>query len=95
MGFVRTILPVVLTSADAGLQEYELAPDATSVAVCPAHVETGGTETTGIGLIVTVTCAVAVQPFRTPVTVYVVVDAGLALTEEPVVALNPVAGLHV
>ena len=48
----------------------------------------------GGGLTVTVTCAVAVHPFDVPVTVYVVVEAGVAVTDEPVVLLNPVAGLQ-
>jgi hypothetical protein len=88
-------LPVEFTSADAGLHTYELAPEATIVAPCPAHTETGGTVTTGEGLTVTVTCVEAVHPFKSPTTVYVAVEVGLAVTEEPVVALNPVAGLQV
>jgi hypothetical protein len=55
----------------------------------------GETVITGIGLTVTVTCAVAVHPRASPVTVYVVVEVGLAVTDEPVVALNPVAGDHI
>jgi hypothetical protein len=46
-------------------------------------------------LTVTVTCAVAVQPLAVPVTVYVIVEEGLAETLAPVVALRPVAGDHV
>jgi len=47
-------------------------------------------------LTVTVTCAVAVQPLASvPVTVYVVVEEGLAETLAPVVVLSPVAGDHV
>ena len=46
-------------------------------------------------LTVTVTCAVAVQPLASvPVTVYVVVEEGLAETLAPVVLLSPVAGDH-
>jgi hypothetical protein len=54
----------------------------------------GETVTTGTGFTVTVTCAVAVQPSASPVTVYVVVEFGVAVTVEPVAELNPVAGLH-
>src|ERR1700752_3997221 len=56
----------------------------------------GGVEavTTGIGFTVTVTCVVAVQPSVLPVTVYVVVEVGLAVTVEPMLALKLVAGLH-
>ena len=34
------------------------------------------------------------HPVAVPITVYVVVVVGLAITDEPVVLLNPVAGLH-
>ena len=47
----------------------------------------------GGGFTMTVTCAV--HPPGVPVTVYVVVVVGDAVTEEPVVALKPVAGVHV
>ena len=67
-----------------------------SVVDCPAQIVAGGeTVTTGRGLIVTVTCAVAVHPLLfVPVTIYVVVEVGDAVTGEPVVALSPVAGVH-
>ena len=56
----------------------------------------GETVTTGIGLIVTVTCAVAEHPFTSvPVTIYVVVDDGFAVTDEPIVLLRLVGGLQV
>ena len=51
--------------------------------------------TTGKGFTVTVTVAVFTQPLLlVPVTVYVVVAAGLAVTDVPVDADRPVAGLH-
>ena len=79
-----------------GLHEYVFAPLAVSVVFCPVQiVMLGETVTTGIGLMVTVTCAVAEHPFTSvPVTIYVVVDDGFAVTEEPVVALNAVDGLQ-
>ena len=43
---------------------------------------------------VTVTCAVAVHPFVVPVTVYVVVEAGFAVTLEPVELLKEEDGDH-
>ena len=54
-----------------GLQVYVLAPPAVSVTELPVHTAAGVlTVTTGSGLIVTVTCAVAVQPLASvPVTV--------------------------
>ena len=62
---------------------------------CPAQVEDGGvTETIGEGLTTTVTCADAVHPFKFPVTVYVVVVSGLALTLAPVGELNDHQGDH-
>lgn len=54
----------------------------------------GETVTAGNGLTVTVACAVAVQPLRSPVTVYVVVDNGEAVTLEPIEELNVDDGLH-
>jgi uncharacterized lipoprotein YbaY len=44
---------------------------------------------------VTVAFAEVVPHDPTPVTVYVVVVVGVAVTVAPVVALNPVAGVHV
>ena len=55
----------------------------------------GVTVTTGSGFTVTVTCVVAVQPLLSvPVTVYVVVEDGFAVTGEPVVALRFVEGVQ-
>jgi hypothetical protein len=85
----------VTFNEEDGLHEYVLAPLAVKVVDWPLHIVTGGeTETTGSGLTVTVTCADAVHPVTDPVTVYVVVVSGLAVTVEPLVLLNPVAGLH-
>jgi hypothetical protein len=45
---------------------------------------------------VTVPCPVEEQPLASvPVTVYVIVVFGFAVTDEPVVALNAVEGVHV
>src|SRR5262245_53259939 len=55
-------------------------------------MEAGATVMTGWLAIVTVTCAVAVHPSASPVTVYVIVDVGVAVTLAPVVALSEVAG---
>ena len=74
------------------------APLAVNVAVCPVQiiVELDTELTTGNGFTVTVTCAVAVQPLLSvPVTVYVVVADGLAVTGEPVVALRFVEGVQI
>jgi len=65
----------------------------------PAHIEAGVAVTdaiVGVSITVTVTVAVARQPpGPVPETVYVVVCVGEAFTEAPVVALSPVAGVHV
>ena len=72
-----------------------LAPFAVSVVDCPLQIVTAGeTVTTGSGFTVTVICAVAVHPFKSPVTVYVVVEAGVARTLAPVDELNVDDGLH-
>ena len=50
---------------------------------------------TGNGFTVTVTCVLAVHPLASvPVTVYVVVEDGFAVTGEPVVALRFVDGVQ-
>lgn len=55
----------------------------------------GGTEIEGIGFTVTVIVPIPVQPAPlVPITVYVVVLVGLAVTEDPVVAERPVDGDH-
>ena len=54
-----------------------------------------GDTTSGNGLTSTVTEAVDVHPFTSPVTVYVVVLSGFAVTLGPVVELKFIAGLHV
>ena len=70
------------------------APLAVSVADCPLQIVTGATVMLGWLAIVTVTCAVAVQPSASPVTVYVIVVVGVEVTVAPVVALRYVAGLQ-
>ena len=68
-GFAVTDEPVVALSAVEGLHVYVLAPLAVSVALCPAQIVAGETLITGWLAIVTVTCAVAVHPLASPVTV--------------------------
>jgi hypothetical protein len=62
----------------------------------PEHI-VGGADvvTVGLGFTVTITVVFPVQPLVVPVTVYVLVTVGLAVTDVPVVALNPVPGAHV
>jgi hypothetical protein len=74
-----------------------LAPDALSDDDWPIHIVAGEAVavTVGKGLTVNVTVAVLVHPEVVPVTVYVVVAPGAAVTDAPVVTLKPVLGAHV
>ncbi len=58
----------------------------------PIQIVPEFTVTFGRGFTFTVTCAVFEQPPLVPVTMYVVVELGFAVTVAPVVPLNPVAG---
>jgi uncharacterized membrane protein YgaE (UPF0421/DUF939 family) len=60
--------------------------------LAPEQILAFGETPTVIGATVTVTVPLLVQPAVVPVTVYVVVLAGLAVTVAPVVEDNPVAG---
>lgn len=77
-GLAVTVEPVVLLNPVAGLHTYVLAPLTVSVVDCPVQMEGFGETVSVIPLIETVTCADAVQPFKLPTTVYVVVDGGNA-----------------
>jgi len=72
-------------------------PLAVKPTVLPEHiVGVGGTTLiVGNGFTVIVTVAVLLHGPVVPVTVYVVVEPGVAVTLAPVVALKPAAGLHV
>jgi hypothetical protein len=71
-----------------------VAPDAVKVPDAPAQTVEELTVTVSAAFIVTVEVAVPVHPLVVPVTVYVVVAGGLAVTVAPVVALSPVDGVH-
>jgi hypothetical protein len=72
-------------------------PDALSVTGIPVQVSTLGPALIASAVLtVTVTVAKFEQPLLlVPVTVYVVVTVGLAITLVPVVADKPVPGAHV
>jgi len=93
-GLAETDEPVVLLNPVAGLHVYVDAPLTASVVDCPVQIVGFGETVNIIPLMETVTWPVAVHPFKSPTTVYVVVEGGNAWTDEPVVALSPVAGLH-
>ena len=63
----------------------------------PVHIvgEAGVAVTVGDGLTVTVIVVVSEHVPVAPITEYVCVEDGDAVTDDPVVALRPVAGLHV
>jgi len=80
----------VLLNPVAGLQMYELAPVALSVVGRPLQIAVfGETVRTGCGFTVTVVCTDDEQPLASvPVTVYVIVAAGVEVMDEPVVLLK-------
>jgi hypothetical protein len=80
--------------AVAGVQTYVAAPVAVSVVALPLQIATGAPAlTTGIGFTETVMVVLLVQPAAfVPVTVYIVVADGCAVTDAPVVAESPVDG---
>src|SRR5205085_12414345 len=69
-GLAVTFPPIELFSDADGLQEYVVAPEAISEALCPSQKTTlalGDMETTGNGITGTVTCADDEQPAEVPV----------------------------
>jgi hypothetical protein len=96
VGLAVTALPVVALNPVPGLHVYVLAPLAVKDVDEPEQIVCEATVKVGVGLTVIVAVAVLVHPEAdVPVTVYAVVTVGLAVTALPVVALNPVEGLHV
>ena len=81
---------------DEGDQVKFEAPMAVKLTLSPEQIvgDKGVTEIPGTLVTVTVTFALDVQPAEVPVTVYVVVLAGLAVTIAPLVAERPLAGLQ-
>jgi len=96
-GLAITVAPVVPLNPVAGAHVYVDALEAVSDTFPPVQIDgaAGETDTTGAGFTVTATVEVPVHPAVLPVTVYVVLEAGFALTVARLVALSPVAGDHV
>lgn len=69
-----------------------MAPPAVKAVEAPVQMFAAGETVRFNGVTVTVTFAVAEQEPVVPVTVYVVVEVGLAVTEAPVVDDKPVDG---
>ena len=90
---------VEVVAAIAGAHVYVVAPLAVNVVELPEHMVGEPADTVMVGVVFTVTTTVFVPVQVTgevePVTVYVVVTVGLAVTVAPVVALNAVFGAHV
>ena len=96
LGLAVTLEPVELLNDDDGDHEYSVAPVAVSVTGEPLQIAVFGETVRTTVLTVTVPCPVEEQPFASvPVTVYVVVVDGFAVTLEPIVELRFVDGLHV
>lgn len=86
--------PAVELSPVAGDQVYVVPPIALRSTLVPSQIvgAEGLTVMESPGAIVTVAVAEPEQPFIVFVQVYVVVDATVAVTDEPVVVFRPVAG---
>ena len=94
-GLADTLEPVELLNEEEGDQKYVVAPLAESIVGNPSQIAVLGETVTITVVTETVPCPVDVHPLLSvPVTVYVMVVVGFAVTDEPVVALNAVAGLH-
>jgi hypothetical protein len=98
-GLAVTTESVPLLKPVTGLHEYVEAPPAVNVVpVPPKHIwpEPAVTFSVGVGLTVIVIFALSEQPPpEVPITVYVRVEPGLAVTLLPVVALRPVPGFQI
>jgi hypothetical protein len=97
-GLALTLAPVDALNAVFGVQVYVVAPLPVNVVELPEQIVAPALiPNVGVGLTVTITVAGfdAEQPAAVPMTVYVVVIVGEALTTAPVEALNVPLGVHV
>jgi hypothetical protein len=96
VGVAVTDDPVVADNPLPGDHVYVVAPDPTSAADPAGQIATSAPAlTAGVAFTETNLVAVPLQPLVVPVTVYVVVAVGVAVTLAPVVAVSPVDGDHV
>jgi len=97
-GLAITKLPVVALRPTAGLHVYDEPPCAVRPIVSPpqiaGEIPVIVMNTVGLGLTVIVTLSFPLHPPEVPVTVYVVVEPGLAVGLLQLVQLNPPGGLH-
>ena len=97
VGLAVTDEPVVALKPVDGVHVYVVPPVAVKMVLLPLHIGAGvGAVIVGSGFTATITVVVLTQPLLfVPVMVYVELIVGLAVTDEPVVALKPVDGVHV
>ena len=97
VGLAVTDEPVVALKPVEGVQVYVVPPVAVKMVLLPLHIGAGvGAVIVGGGFTVTATVVVLTQPLPSvPIMVYVELIVGLAVTDEPVVALKPVDGVQV
>jgi len=96
-GLAVGLLQLVQLNPPGGLHKYDDAPVAFNEVDEPLHiaVSVAVTATTGNGLTVIVMFVVSLHPaVSVPITVYVVVEPGLAVGLLQLVQLNPPGGLH-
>ena len=94
-GDADTVAPEEISKPDVGDQLYVSAPVAVITTEPPAQTASceGVTLMTGAVRTVIAELADAVQPFTSvPVTVYVIEEEGLAVTDVPIDELSPVTG---
>jgi len=95
-GLEITVGPVTELNPDEGDHVYMTAPAPVIETDPPAHITAGfGTDvtiTSGKGFIETTTLAADEHPDVVPLTVYVILTEGLAVTFAPVVVFRPAAG---
>jgi len=97
-GLAMTVVPLVVFKPVAGDHKYSEAPDAFSATLAPEQIgegNEGAIFTIRFELIFTTTVAEEEQPDDVPVTVYVVLTDGLAVTFAPEVVFKPEPGDHV
>ena len=94
-GLAVTLDPVLKFKLEEGTQLKIVAPEAVSVVELPIQIVALDVEMVGMGFTTTVTGEELLQPNCVPVTVYVVVEAGVAVTNCPELAFKVAAGAQV